>query len=55
MSDDDIPRAVSSSTLRLGDIDVTVHVLDDGRRIIDRDDFLRLLGIVLDGEADDDV
>jgi hypothetical protein len=46
MSNDGIPVAVCTETMRVLGVDVEVHVLDDGRRIIGTDDFERLLAIL---------
>lgn len=36
-----IPQAIASDTLRIMGLDLTVHVLDNGQRVIDADDLAR--------------
>jgi hypothetical protein len=40
---DKLPQAVSEDKLTLFDVEVRVYILDDGRRIINADDFHELL------------
>ena len=49
MSDEDLPVAVWSGEI----MGVTVHVLNDGRRIIDADAISRLFSDIANGEDDD--
>lgn len=43
---DDLPRAIATGKLRVGDVEIDVHTLDDGRRIVDADQFVALLGFM---------
>jgi hypothetical protein len=36
--DEKIPRAISSSILKIGDLELKVYVLEDGSRVIDAED-----------------
>ncbi len=36
-----IPTALYTGTIRVGTLELTVHVLDDGRRIISEEDTMR--------------
>lgn len=38
-----IPTVISSSTLQIMGVDLTVHVLDNGQRVIDVESFRRFL------------
>lgn len=42
---DGLPYATHSGVLTLGELELRVYQLSDGRRIIDADDFVKLLGI----------
>ncbi len=39
---DQLPKAIASSTLRILGVNLTVHVLDNGERVIDAGDIKRL-------------
>lgn len=44
MSEDvHIPQAIASNTLRIGGLELTVHVLDNGQRVIDMESFERFI------------
>jgi hypothetical protein len=45
--DDGLPIATHEGILRFGDIELKVHQLNDGRRVIDEDSLIALFG----GEA----
>jgi hypothetical protein len=51
MDGDKLPVAVHSETLRIGDIEIEVHVLDDGRRIVSAEALLLLWGLSPDDLA----
>ena len=36
-----IPQAIATATVRIMGVDLTVHVLDNGQRVIDGDDLAR--------------
>lgn len=46
--EDDLPRAIATGKLRVGDVEIDVHTLDDGRRIVDADQLVSLLGFSMD-------
>ncbi len=56
--DDKIPYAVKSGELKIGDVILKTHVLDDGRRIIEEDsmiaffEYLASGGSLVDGDAE---
>lgn len=41
-----LPRAIASNTLRIGNLDLTVHVLDNGQRVIDAESFQRFMDAI---------
>jgi hypothetical protein len=42
-----IPEAIAESTLVIGDQELRVYVLDDGRRVIAAEDIARFFGIIV--------
>lgn len=56
MSADELPRSLRQGTVRLFGVDVEVHHLDDGRRIITADSMTALfeaMGKGIDGSVDE--
>jgi hypothetical protein len=47
---EDIPQAIAESEMELLGVKVKTYVLDDGRRIIDADDFHKLMAIMTGDE-----
>jgi hypothetical protein len=45
---EDIPVATHTGVMKFGDLEIRVHRLDDGRTIIDADDFKKIMAF-LDG------
>jgi hypothetical protein len=43
-----LPYVTHSGILKLGDIEITVHVLNTGQRIIEKEDFEALLSLMAD-------
>lgn len=50
---DDLPKVVHEGTLKIGDVEVKVHHLDDGRRVIASEDMAKVM-LWLAGDSDDD-
>lgn len=44
-----LPQAVRESAIPVGQVMMRVYHLDDGRRIIDADDFIAVMGALEDG------
>lgn len=51
---ENIPRATHSATFRLFGVDVRVHVLDNGQRIIEAKSLSELLEAMSDSRASND-
>lgn len=47
----EVPKVVNSGELKIGDQTFTVHVLDDGRRVFEADDFNKLLGLLFNSDT----
>lgn len=54
MSDARMPRSVDTRTLRLGDITLTIHVLDDGRRVVQSDGMNAFIAAQESGQLNSD-
>ena len=48
---DQLPKAIASSTMRILGVDLTVHVLDNGERVIDAGDIERLFEAMGDSDT----
>ncbi len=48
----DIPTVTHSGVMRIGDLDLTVHVLSDGMRIIDEESMQRFLAYLSEPSAE---
>lgn len=51
MSEQTIPESIAESELDFLGLKVKVHVLNDGRRVIEKADMERILAIVCEGDA----
>lgn len=53
--DRDVPRSIATNTLRIGDIDLVVHVLSDGQRVIEAECAKKFFDALFNGSmsADD--
>lgn len=49
---EDIPTATHSGIWKIGDMEIRVHRLDDGRRVIAADDFKKVLAWMDGGTGD---
>lgn len=43
MTDEKLPQSIAQNKIKIGDLEVTVHVLDNGQRIIEQGDFWKLM------------
>lgn len=46
MTDDNLPRAIRSGKFNVGPVELTVHVLDNGQRIIEAEGMHALLALL---------
>lgn len=52
---DELPKAISESVIKIGNCELRVYVLDDGRRIINAEDIENLFSNGTIIENDDDM
>lgn len=48
MTEEILPKSIAQNKMKIGDLEITVHVLDNGQRVIEQSDFwkvMELLGI----------
>jgi hypothetical protein len=48
---DDLPKAISTAVIDIGPLQLTVHNLDNGQRVVDAESMERFMHFLATGEA----